>query len=66
MQKLKMMTIKVNNAVVFVYGKITKEKIEEPTVKYLKKVKIGDRGYFNKENGKEYCVAKMAKYSWRI
>lgn len=25
---------------------------------YLKKAKIGDRGYFNKENGKEYCVAK--------
>ena len=33
-----MMTIKVNNAVVIVYGKITKEKIEEPTAKYLKKV----------------------------
>ena len=33
-----MMTVKVNNAVVIVYGKIAKEKIEEPTVKYLKKV----------------------------
>lgn len=31
----------------------TKEEIN----KYLKKAKIGDRGYFNKENGKEYCVA---------
>ena len=38
LQKQKMMTIKVNNAVVIVYGKIAKEKIEEPTVKYLKKV----------------------------
>ena len=26
---------------------VTKEEID----KYLKKVKIGDRGYFNKENG---------------
>ena len=26
--------------------------------KLLKKAKIGDRGYFNKEKGKEYCVAK--------
>lgn len=33
---------------------VTKEEID----KYLKKVKIGDRGYFNKENGKEDCVAK--------
>lgn len=33
---------------------ITKEEID----KYLNKAKIGDRGYFNKENGKEYCVAK--------
>ena len=40
-----MMTIKVNNAVVIVYGKITKEKIEESTVKYLKKVnQMGKRG----------------------
>ena len=38
LQKQKMMTIKVNNAVVIMYGKITKEKIEKPTVKYLKKV----------------------------
>lgn len=32
---------------------VTKEEID----KYLKKAKIGNRGYFNKENGKEYCVA---------
>nr|DAP15120.1 MAG TPA: hypothetical protein [Bacteriophage sp.] len=38
LQKQKMTTIKVNNAVVIMYGKITKEKIEKPTVKYLKKV----------------------------
>lgn len=38
LQKQKMMIIKVNNAVVIMYGKITKEKIEKPTVKYLKKV----------------------------
>ena len=38
LQKQKMMTIKINNAVVIMYGKITKEKIEKPTVKYLKKV----------------------------
>lgn len=37
MQKQKMV-IKIGNAVVTVYGKITKKKIEEPTVKYLKKV----------------------------
>ena len=33
---------------------VTKEEID----KYLKKVKIGDRGFFNKGNGEEYCVAK--------
>lgn len=33
---------------------ITKDEID----KLLKKAKIGDRGYFNKEKGKEYCVAK--------
>lgn len=27
----------------------------------LKKAKIGDRGFFNKKNGKEYCVAKKWK-----
>lgn len=32
--------------------------IKEEIDKYLKKAKIGDRGYFNKENDKEYCVAK--------
>jgi hypothetical protein len=37
LQKQKMV-IKIDNAVVTVYGKITKKKIEEPTVKYLKKV----------------------------
>ena len=33
---------------------VTKEEID----KYLKKAKIGDRGFFNKGNGEEYCVAK--------
>lgn len=33
---------------------ITKEKID----KLLKNAKIGNRGFFNKKNGKEYCVAK--------
>lgn len=33
-----MATIKVNNATVNIYGKTTKEKIEEPTINYLKKV----------------------------
>lgn len=36
---------------------VTKEEID----KYLQKAKIGDRGYFNKENGKEYCVANKWK-----
>lgn len=33
---------------------ITKDKID----KLLKEAKIKDRGYFNKEDGREYCVAK--------
>lgn len=33
---------------------ITKEKID----KLLENAKIGNRGFFNKKNGKEYCVAK--------
>ncbi len=35
----------------------TKDKID----KLLKKAKIGDKGYFNKEDGKEYCVANKWK-----
>ncbi len=35
----------------------TKDKIDI----LLKEAQIGDRGYFNKENGKEYCVAKKWK-----
>lgn len=36
---------------------IDKEKID----RLLKNAKIGDRGYFNNEDGKEYCVAKKWK-----
>lgn len=35
----------------------TKDKID----KLLEKAKIGDKGYFNKEDGKEYCVANKWK-----
>lgn len=35
----------------------TKDKIDN----LLNKAQIGDRGYLNKENGKEYCVAKKWK-----
>lgn len=38
---------------------ISKDKIDS----LIKKAKIGDRGYFSKVDGKEYCVAKKWKNS---
>lgn len=38
---------------------LSKDKIDS----IIKKAQIGDRGYFSKVNGKEYCVAKKWKNS---
>lgn len=38
---------------------VSKDKIDS----LIKKAKIGDRGYFGKVDGKEYCVAKKGKNS---
>ena len=38
---------------------LSKDKIDS----LIKKAKIGDRGYFSKVDGKEYCVAKKWKNS---
>lgn len=41
----KMKCIKFNNAIINIYGKTTKEEIEEATIKYLKRVdRIRKRG----------------------